>query len=572
MNHDSTHAARNRVVGRVDAAAFIAAACLLAGTSVYFLKYGRVNHDEGWALYAAQMLARGELPYRDFPFYQAPMLAIAHALPQGLWPGVETGRWTCLVASALMCGLGLRLAFERGGAVAIAIFALGIAGAPLAIGGLVATRTESLSTLFLMLAAFSLTRPQPRVRNGAVAIVAGVLAATSRISLVPAALFVFVWALHRTGRESGNLGRTILPGALVGVAIGALTFAGGFERAWTNLVTIQLERHEQFDAPVAFDSTAWWMSRAAHGVELAGEFGVISMLALLATLASGVVAWRRRHRTPCDERTHHTGPLVVLALLAWLPNLAPRSVYPVYFVPAMPLVLVLGGGWLEGMRLRWLASGGSARVLNWAMVVALVALATLQYPTFASRNARSFVPGPTDLEQFEAAAQLVERHIAEPTLLLTFDTYVAVEAHRRVAPGFEMSVFSWFPKRPAQDFERLGLLTTPALRAAFENPAVGGVVLSDQALGILIHGGHFGYQPRRRLEEAEILRALPLLQRFRLVDTLHPFGQQRSMLYIFVPRRELEVEGQRPPLTGMLREIEPGSDHLPAQQRDRRST
>ncbi|MCP4037503.1 MAG: hypothetical protein GY733_11245, partial [bacterium] len=152
------------------------------------------------------------------------------------------------------------------------------------------------------------------------------------------------------------------------------------------------------------------------------------------------------------------------------------------------------------------------------------------------------------------------------------NAYVAVEANRRVAPGVELSVFSCFPQRPAHDFERPRLLPTPALRAAFENPAVGGVVLSDQALGILIHGGHFGYQPRRRLEEAEILRALPLLQRFRLVDTLHPFGQQRSMLYIFVPRRELEVEGQRPPLTGMLRGIEPGSDHLPAQQRDRRST
>jgi len=74
------------------------------------------------------------------------------------------------------------------------------------------------------------------------------------------------------------------------------------------------------------------------------------------------------------------------------------------------------------------------------------------------------------------------------------------------------------------------------LLTAFEDPEVGGVALSDQALGILISSSHFGHRPHRILSEGEILRALPVLRRFRLVRTFPRFGIQRSPLYLFVPK------------------------------------
>ncbi len=35
---------------------------------------GRINHDEGGCLYAARRVLEGDLPYRDFACFQAPLL------------------------------------------------------------------------------------------------------------------------------------------------------------------------------------------------------------------------------------------------------------------------------------------------------------------------------------------------------------------------------------------------------------------------------------------------------------------------------------------------------------------
>ncbi len=35
---------------------------------------GRINHEEGWYLYAARRVLEGALPYRDFAYFPAPLL------------------------------------------------------------------------------------------------------------------------------------------------------------------------------------------------------------------------------------------------------------------------------------------------------------------------------------------------------------------------------------------------------------------------------------------------------------------------------------------------------------------
>ena len=46
---------------------------------------GGLNQDEGWYLYAAQMVAEGQLPYRDFFYTQGPMLPFAYSALAGVW-------------------------------------------------------------------------------------------------------------------------------------------------------------------------------------------------------------------------------------------------------------------------------------------------------------------------------------------------------------------------------------------------------------------------------------------------------------------------------------------------------
>ena len=185
---------------------------------------------------------------------------------------------------------------------------------------------------------------------------------------------------------------------------------------------------------------------------------------------------------------------------------------------------------------RWLAAGNHRR--GWVALgaVAGLALGLGQSLTFLAQRDGWVANSPSDLELLHTAANEVRARVPEESLLLTFDTYLAVEAGRRVPKGFEMGVFSWFPNRPAEDGRTLGLLTTDRLLSAFDSPDLGGVAVSDQGLGILITRSHFGYRPRRILQQDQITQAFPPLQRFRLDRTLPAFGQQRTALYLFVPK------------------------------------
>lgn len=69
-------------------------------SSLAFLLLGRVNADEGWYLYASQLVFRGKVPYRDFAYTQTPLLPYVYGLPQILLgPGLYLGRVTSLLLS-----------------------------------------------------------------------------------------------------------------------------------------------------------------------------------------------------------------------------------------------------------------------------------------------------------------------------------------------------------------------------------------------------------------------------------------------------------------------------------------
>ena len=141
---------------------------------------GRINHDEGWYLYAAGRVLEGALPYRDFAYFQAPLLPFVHAPAQLLFgPGVVVGRLTSLALSIGTVALGARLAFVHGGRLA-ALFFLGILClTPQQLWAFTTTRTEPLVAFWLMLAAFFLLARPVSARASGAALAAMVLGYTT---------------------------------------------------------------------------------------------------------------------------------------------------------------------------------------------------------------------------------------------------------------------------------------------------------------------------------------------------------------------------------------------------------
>ena len=104
-------------------------ACL-AAAAVWM---GGLNQDEGWYLYAANLVAEGRMPYRDFFYTQGPMLPIVYSAFTWVWKtwGILGARvFTLLVGSfgiLLAAALARRLAPDgrKGEAALVTAFLLG---------------------------------------------------------------------------------------------------------------------------------------------------------------------------------------------------------------------------------------------------------------------------------------------------------------------------------------------------------------------------------------------------------------------------------------------------------------
>ena len=92
---------------------------------------GWLNQDEGWYLYAANLVAEGKVPYRDFFYTQGPLLPFVYSAFTWVW-----GRWGILGARVFTLLLGaLSLLFavalarrlappDRGGTAGLVAFLL----------------------------------------------------------------------------------------------------------------------------------------------------------------------------------------------------------------------------------------------------------------------------------------------------------------------------------------------------------------------------------------------------------------------------------------------------------------
>ena len=258
-------------------------------------------------------------------------------------------------------------------------------------------------------------------------------------------------------------------------------------------------------------------------------FGFTPVAALACAFASFTLWFGERRRGAPTQFTRRAASLAALACVAFAPHLIPRAIYPVYLTGVAPLLLVLvawcGGEWWRG------ASPGGRRALG----AGLAAVVVIQAGVYSAQSIGKLSPEKSDLVQLrEVAEYLVE--IAPPdSTLVTMDSSLAVESGLRLAPGWEMDLFSFFPMRPEDEALRYRVVSEDGLVHSLRSPAVGAVALSDRALGILLERRHTGYAFYRMLTESELHEALPALRRYRLERVFHAYGQFRDKLYILLP-------------------------------------
>lgn len=508
------------------------AGAVLLALALYLLNtwLGTLNQDEGWYLYAALEQSAGRMPYRDFFFSQGPFMPVVYGLLAPLWApwGLLGGRLLTVGFGLGACGLTALLAAQaapkpRRWAAATTAWLLTAGNV---YHGYFTTipKTYALASLLLLSGILALSRlpRRHRMRWAAAGGFLMALAACTRLSLgvaLPVAGLVLL-AQHRR-----------YPRAWLGFGLGGMAGLGLL------LGPVLLRAPEPFLFANFFHTT-----RGTEGLlfavgsvsRLVRNYLPLAALALTLPLIAGRGA-RPGQGGGAPNLLFALG-LPVFAAVFIVHLLSPFP-YDDYQVPVMPLVAaaVAAGFWgllpiaaddtragtrrtaaVLGVILVWCAVGAGTSTLNEAWMI------VGKDRFWVIKKSRP------DLVVLRETGRAIAARVPPDVPLLTQDTYLAVEARRRVPRGFEMGPFSYFPALSDADALRYNVLNANRLATILESSKA--PVAAFSGYGFALEAPVMTPVPDGERERFEAI----LERRYRLDRIVPHFGQEHTPLKIWV--------------------------------------
>jgi hypothetical protein len=500
---------------------------VLASAAVWF---GGLNQDEGWYLYAANLVADGQMPYRDFFYTQAPLMPIVYSAFAWIWDA-----WGLLGARVFTLAIGLsgivflvalarRLASPERRTLVTLLAAILLCGNIYHLYFLAIPKTYALASFFVAMGFYLLSFEGALLSAASGVCIA--FAFATRISMV-ALLPIVAMGLLLCRAESARARLDWLwfgLGATVAAAIVFGPFLHG--TALSGLLAAQ----------------GYHASRGGFEVSLA--VGSLSRfvrwyMPVLVVLGIGIysVCAEKGVKGGCGDSRRTLA--LVLALVGFACVFAVQMMAPVpyedYNVPVVGL-LAVGAAVLAGNSIEWKHAA-----------IALIALGMTWASSFGSPLIQDWMTNGKDrfwvrtraeseLSQLRKVAGMIEALDPDGKDILTQDLYLAVETGRKVPRALAMGPFSFWDKLPYSGAENV-LLDDARMRALLDGAPCRVAAMSGYSFAITAP----------KCEETPIDLQMEywhmLKRRYDLVCTEEDFGQGSTPLIVLMRKDSREGDG-----------------------------
>lgn len=449
---------------------------------------GALNQDEGWYVYAANMVAEGKLPFRDFFFTQGPVMPVVYSAFVSCWErlGLLGARLLTLALGAAGIGFAIalsgRLAPEGKKAEAGLAVMLLLGCNLYHLYYLAIPKTYALASLFVLAGLFVASFGRNNCSAAAWCwAVGGMLLGLSvgvRISL-GALLPVFGLWLMLGRKWAGLIGFAV--GCLVGLAIAYGPFL-----------------FDDCSRSGLFAAQTYHASRGGFDpVWVVGSLSRLVRWYLPVFVVAGIGGFR------------NVKVLAVAFAAVFAVQLAAPFPYEDYQVPVMALLAVFAAvNYVTAFEFR----GRMLLVLGMSFACSFGSPLLEQWSTNGQDRFWSLKKDSYELAQLQDVAKRIEVIDPGGKELLTQDTYLAIETNRKVPEGLEMGPFSMLSD---EEFVRLFNSTSCEVAA--------------------LSGYSFAIVPPK-CDERPLDRQLELWRtvkrRYELVDREENFGQNATPLLI----------------------------------------
>ena len=544
----------------------VAVTLVLYAASTWF---GELNQDEGWYLYAARSITKGRLPFVHFAATQGPVLPFVYVLSMPLVDrfGVLGGRLFTGVLGLLCAAAGAWLARRLAGggrgrqAALLAFVLIGVSVYQATFFTMV--KTYALAAVFL-LAGFLLVSVTGRWRRtgsclGGACLVLAAGTRSSSAVVIPIVFLGLLWQRRKQRPAEPNAAPlsltgdpwSFLVGAVLAGAAVFLPFCLAAPRAfWFGLVEYHAAR-ETGGTVQMLAYKAGFISRTVFAY-----FPAVALLLVLLVRRF----WRVPHRLP--STVHCPLPLALwlsAAVVTLVHFLAPFP-YDDYQVMIYPLFAVALAVELSSPKFQVFASplrgkpplGPACRtdvafpIPHPSLALPLAVLLVCIAAAFSSPRNQNWLVGERDriwwplkaetsLRGLQRAAATV-RELADRAgsdLLLTQDTYLAVEAGLDVPPGLEMGPFSYYPDWGREAAEACHVVNRELMLDLIRNGGAPVAAFSEYGLAIRSPAvARLSDEEQRELWGA-------VAEVYRGVEARPGFGQASTRLQILVANERL---------------------------------
>ena len=423
-------------------------ACAVLGFAAVWM--GGLNQDEGWYLYAANLVADGKLPYRDFFYTQGPLLPTVYSVFTPIWKvfgllgarvfNLALGLVGIVFASALAYRLAPEDAADGGRScpkrtAALVTFFL-LATNLYHLYYLAIPKTYALASLFVVLGFYLLSfcRASVLLRTWPFAFAAGLclaFAAGTRVSL--GALLAVVGCVLLVGAASRRQPRLAWLWFGLGGVLGLSLVYGPIladDGARAGLFAAQ-----RYHAARGGSDIVWTVGSLSRLVRW-----YLPLFIALGLGTAGILAAGKEDRV---RATRDLGPALAGFLAVFAVQMLAPFPYEDYQVPVMPLLAVAAAVLFATSSP--FACASSSRLL---LVLGLCFASSFGSPLLEKWTTNgqdrfwSLKKEKTELAQLRDVARRIEALDPYGTALLTQDLYLAIETDRRVPAGLEMGPFS----------------------------------------------------------------------------------------------------------------------------------
>jgi hypothetical protein len=492
---------------------FAGLSVLFVSLGIYYIYYGRLFLDAGFYLNAARETSEGHMPYRDFFYVQGPVYPYVYGTI------LKFAGFTVLHARAVSLCFGLAAivlagftAFRSGGRGGAVITLAMLATVPSHAYYFSSVKLYSLSAFFLTAAFAVLGSRIPLTLRHTSGLVLVVLAAATRLTLVPAVIVTAIYIIHENYVLRHRFPRTAIgTAAAAGLAL-ALPFLLADAGA---VIYFLIGIHTSAaDGPYRYP----FSKQLRVLMKIALYYPVLILgLSYVVCKVCNREYWRSLKRLDLAMA------FSVLAVTA--AHLTANWFSPGYQSVVMPLTAGLIGG-LSG---RWLAANRLTRAGYVAGAALMVFSGLWTWQAHVWTHDSATVPGHLNRIALE-----IDRRSDSGSPVAACSAVFALQANRPVMSGFGGAPFTYTPNWTDAQCRRFGGLNNHLLIDLLNRKEAGALLFEANSFSV----GFPGFYSVPETLQEDVFNAIDANYVKNL--TLPSLGDGSPNLVLYIPREDTE--------------------------------